>query len=129
MKFNLSLLFVLLCALMITSAGCNDGETVTAGGSEVVIQEPGDPTDPGNTVRQPVSGSNPPDPDQGLYSHLYYLDESQPHYGSAQDYIDQGHPVNLDLFFSQLYVPTRMFDQGFYTQSGTLLTTPSGDTL
>lgn len=108
-------------------ASCfSNGESVEAGSSLVTIGNPGDP---GNTVCDPLSGSNPTAPDQGLYSQLYYLNEDEPPLYSAQDYVDGAHAAGLDLFFSELNVPTRMFNQGFFTQSGVPLTTPGGNTL
>lgn len=40
-----------------------------------------------------------------------------------------GMPVDVAIFFGRLFVPTRFFDRGFETQSGTLITNAAGNTL
>ncbi len=47
----------------------------------------------------------------------------------ASSYLDLGTAVDVTLFFSRLFVPTRFFDRGFETQDGTLITNASGNTL
>ncbi len=59
--------------------------------------------------------------DRGLVGNLLYLEDHQPRYTSARDYITNGTPVQSTLYFDKLYIPTRAFDLGFYTQDGTLV--------
>ncbi|MDZ4660727.1 MAG: hypothetical protein SGJ18_03825 [Pseudomonadota bacterium] len=63
-------------------------------------------------------GTDPIDPDSGLQSDIYYLDQSQPRYKSVDEFISFGHRSNNPLFLSQLNVPTRMFDVGFLIDGG-----------
>jgi hypothetical protein len=41
-----------------------------------------------------------------------------PRYTSVRDYIDNGVPVQSTLYFDKIFIPTRRFDLGFYTQEG-----------
>jgi hypothetical protein len=50
-------------------------------------------------------------------------------YNGVEDFLQMSTPVDVQLFFDQLNVPTRPFDQGFLTQDGSLLTLPDGTTL
>lgn len=66
----------------------------------------------------------------GVHGQLYYLTPSQPRYTNVFDYFANGtHVSDLDIFLSQIYIPTRPFDRGFVTASGTTIQTLEGDTL
>src|SRR6185437_1833562 len=74
------------------------------------------PSDPSKTVCDPLGNGSSPTPVQGLYGKLYYLAPDQTQYGDVEDYISHGLQVDADLYFSQLNVPTRLFNLGFVTQ-------------
>jgi hypothetical protein len=84
-------------------------------------------------VCDPLDGgtSNPGDPHfgQGLKASLYYLRDDQPRYQHVEDYINNGMKADQFLFFRQLNVPTRTFDHGFPTESGSLVKRDDGQTL
>lgn len=84
-------------------------------------------------VCDPFDGgtSNPSDPNfgRGLKASLYYLRDDQPRYQHAEDYINNGMKADQFLFFKQLNVPTRTFDNGFPTESGSLVKRDDGATL
>jgi hypothetical protein len=66
----------------------------------------------------------------GLLSHLYYTPAGGDTYGDVESYITMDPVAPADLFFNQLNVPTRSFDEGFSTQNGTVLVDPeTGNTL
>ncbi len=109
---------------MLVLTGClNEG-----GGSEgetEVVAEPGEVpppplTPPERTVCDPFeAGSSARD--RGLVGHLLFLKDDQPRYTHVDDYIENGHPIQSTVYFDRLYIPTRAFDLGFYTQDGTLV--------
>ena len=79
---------------------------------------------------------NPPDPrsNVGLKGSLYYILPNQ--LGSTNlnnlkvnDYFNLGYKSNQTVFLSQLNVPTRIFDQGFATESGAPVKDDNGDIL
>jgi len=83
-----------------------------------------------NTVCNPMgSGGSNTEPTQGLQANLYYLDASQPRYTDVADMINNGHQSDKNLFFSQLYIPTRLFTEGFPLQSGGMIQDDSGNDL
>ncbi|OFZ84891.1 MAG: hypothetical protein A2603_11850 [Bdellovibrionales bacterium RIFOXYD1_FULL_55_31] len=65
----------------------------------------------------------------GLEAKLFSAENGKHQFKKASDYLRYGKMADVDLFFNQLYVPTRPFDQGFMTQDGSLLKTENGDTL
>ena len=115
-------LFLLMGAFL---TGCLDEGSGSEDATQVVA-DPGDVappplTSPERTVCDPFSvGSTAQD--RGLVGHLLYLEDDQPRYTRIQDYLDHGQPIQSTLYFDQLYVPTRAFDLGFYTQQGELVT-------
>ncbi|MES2769183.1 MAG: hypothetical protein V4596_08560 [Bdellovibrionota bacterium] len=84
-------------------------------------------------VCDPFDGgpSNPTDPNygRGLKANLYYLRDDQPRYQHVADYINSGMRADQFLFFTQLNVPTRMFNIGFPTESGSLVKRDDGQVL
>jgi len=90
----------------------------------------GESIDPSTTVCDPFSSNQNTHREYGLKGSLYYLSPDQPQYTYTSEYLQQGHKVEgLNLFLSQLYVPTRAFDKGFINQNSQVLQTPNGDTL
>lgn len=82
------------------------------------------------TVCNPMgSGGSNTEPTQGLKADLYYLGASQPRYTDVTSMINNGHHSNSNLFFSQLFIPTRYFTEGFPLQSGGLVKDDSNNAL
>lgn len=141
-KLNVGLRLLLLATcltltacLLVPDGGDESGSTVD------IVPVPALVPDPSTYVCNPMDGeeSNLPR-EQGIRGMLYYLDSSQPRYGTVADYLTYGHfaqaidrntnePTEIALFFNQLYIPTRPFDRGFVTQGGQALQTPEGNTL
>lgn len=84
-------------------------------------------------VCDPFDGgpSNPGDPNygRGLKANLYYLQDNQPRYQHVLEYINNGFKADQFLFFTQLNIPTRMFNTGFPTESGSLVKRDDGSML
>ncbi len=97
-----------------------DPDSLACGVFDPDSPDPSDPTDPSVDERQ-----------QGVVAELFYRDPSvHPRFPSTRNYIEQGiHVEGLRLFFNRLHVPTRPFDRGFITRSGTPIQTLQGDTL
>lgn len=74
-------------------------------------------------------GEDPPSPQQGIKAELYYRGSGQPRYYKAQDYIDFTTKSDANLFFSEMFVPTRMFSEGFATQTSGVLNDDAGNKL
>ncbi len=100
-----------------------------APGSPNSPDSPDEPNDPGNTVCNPFGEGETVSRTQGLHGRLFYLPESAPRYSSVGDYLANGIDPGLNLFFNQLYTPTRPFDRGFVAQDGSVLKAPDGSTL
>jgi hypothetical protein len=71
----------------------------------------------------------------GLKASLFYFndsevaDKSNLPYRSVGDFFTKGHPANVDVYLSYVYVPTRAFSLGFQTTDGAILTRPDGTKL
>ncbi len=129
MFLNFGWFFFFFFLLMPLLTGCGLPAQVQAGGSTVDIVGNDSSTKPNNAVCSPLGGAGSLGGNHGIQADLYYLDPSLPHFGHVSDYIGQGTKVNASLFFNQVNVPTRPFDDGFVTTTGTVLTTPEGNTL
>ncbi|PIS10171.1 MAG: hypothetical protein COT73_10815 [Bdellovibrio sp. CG10_big_fil_rev_8_21_14_0_10_47_8] len=81
------------------------------------------------TVCDPFSGNTPPTPEQGIKASLFYSGIGVPRYYSAQNYIDQATPSVQSLFFTDMNVPTRMFSEGFSTQTSSVVQDDLGNKL
>lgn len=77
-----------------------------------------DPFDPGT-----------PGPNDGLVAQLYYRGQGQNRWYSVNDFINQGQKSQQKLFFSSLNVPTRIFNMGFPSETGTSVKDDSGTAL
>lgn len=124
--------FIYIGAVSLLLSACLPKDSVVEGGTEAVIEPEESPRDPDTVVCDPFDpdSSSETSRTQGVLGHLYYLDDTQPHYSKVSDYIEFGHAVtDIDLYFNQLYIPTRPFDRGFVTQGGYAITTLQGDTL
>lgn len=66
---------------------------------------------------------------KGLKANLSYAITGTPRYYSSKDYVEKTWQSDKTLFFSQLSVPTRLFNTGFITESGDVLQTDQGTKL
>lgn len=75
------------------------------------------------------TGSSTTDPPFGVKASLHYRQAGQPAWSTVADYINQGQKSTRELFFSDLFVPTRLFDKGFATQSSEVVKDDGGNKL
>ena len=80
-------------------------------------------------VCDPMGGDNDPRSNAGLKADLYWLPAGKPAASSSADLIARGTKSSKNLFFTQLNVPTRLFNTGFTTDSGSTVKDDSGNTL
>ncbi len=115
--FSVSFLFLTGC--LNEGSGSEDSTQIVADPAPVPV--PLDPwTPPERTVCDPFNAGSSAQ-DHGLVGHLLYLKDDQPRYTSVNDYIEYGEPIESTLYFDKMFIPTRAFDLGFYTQDGTLV--------
>jgi hypothetical protein len=81
------------------------------------------------TVCDPMGGDNDPRSNAGLKADLYWLQSNQSGATSTSDLIARGTKSSQNLFFTQLNVPTRLFNQGFNNDLGLPLKDDTGSTL
>jgi hypothetical protein len=81
------------------------------------------------TVCNPMGGTAPADPTSGIHATLSYLSADQPRYTTVSDMMANAHPSNQHLFFTDINVPTRLFNTGFPLQSGGVVNDDSGQAL
>ena len=74
-------------------------------------------------------GGGPTSPKNGIKSELFYRGSGQPRYYRAEDYIAHTTKSEANLFFSDMFVPTRMFSEGFSTQTSGVLKDDNGNKL
>lgn len=131
--FNIFTLILGLFAI----AACSGGET-----SSVEAYQPSD-NEPqvefhhlnvnsfklNKVVCDPMGGSGNPGLDDGLIAELFYLDQTVHQHSQVQDFFDQGTRSTQDLFFTELNVPTRVFDTGFPSQTGSMIKNDDGEEL
>ena len=70
----------------------------------------------------------PVDPGLGLLAKLYYLKAGERYY-SVPEYLSLGERSSQKLFFSEINVPTRLFDTGFPIQTGGVVKNDQGSDL
>jgi len=66
---------------------------------------------------------------QGVQGTLFYRTSSMPIFNKVQDYIDLAQKSDKTLFFADMNVPTRLFSEGFSTQTTGVLMDDSGNKL
>ena len=81
------------------------------------------------TVCDPFGDNPDPRSNQGLKAQLWWLESGTPRQNNVAAMIAKGKKSERDLFFSQLNVPTRMFDQGFANETGSTVKSDDGTTL
>lgn len=120
---------VILAIFCFSLAGCLLDQ-VNEDGTVVEIQPEQPAPDPNSYVCNPLDdGSGNLDADLGLHGELYYVPTGSPTPASAAEYMSSAVKVDVDLFFNQLFIPTRPFDRGFVTQGGITLTAADGSQL
>jgi hypothetical protein len=87
------------------------------------------PPTPGGGPGICIPGGGPGTPTTGLVGYLYYLNDGQPRYTSAADYMANGHKVSNPLFLNRLALPTVLFTNGFQYESGQWLSREDGTRL
>lgn len=112
-------------------SGClTESGTGTESGSTVVSEPDATPqADPERTVCDPFKTNSPQARDRGLVGNLLFLSDDQPRYSNIADFMNNAHVAEVNIYLDRLFMPTRPFDRGFYTQSGTLVTNANGNTL
>ncbi len=80
-------------------------------------------------VCDPMGGGGGTTAKQGIKAELFSRSQSQARFYKAQDYVDFTTKADQTLFFSEMFVPTRMFDVGFTTQTSGVLKNDVGQTL
>lgn len=80
-------------------------------------------------VCDPMGDGGGASPQRGIKAELYYRSQNQPRYYRAQDYIDHTTKSDQNLFFTNMFVPTRMFNVGFTTETSSVLKDDTGQTL
>ncbi|MGE0616207.1 MAG: hypothetical protein AB7P04_11255 [Bacteriovoracia bacterium] len=83
-----------------------------------------------NVVCDPLGqGGSAGGAENGVRATLKYLGSNSPQYSSVSQMQAYGVPVDAAIYFNRVFVPTRMFSEGFATQDGTLLQNAEGETL
>lgn len=132
---NKFLILLLLTIAAFAVSGClTDSGKGTESGSTVVSNPDSTPpsspsADPERTVCDPFSTNSPQARDRGLIGNLFYLSDDQPRYDNMADIMANAHIAEANIYLDRLFIPTRPFDRGFYTQSGTLVTNSDGNAL
>lgn len=70
-----------------------------------------------------------PGPNDGLVAQLYYRGQGQNRWYSTTDFISQGQKSQQKMFFSSLNVPTRIFEMGFPSETGSHVQDDAGNRL
>lgn len=80
-------------------------------------------------VCDPLGGSPGTRLKNGIEASLAFRGATQPRWYSTQDYLNQGVKSDKTLFFTDLFVPSRMFTQGFATQTSSVVQNDLGEKL
>lgn len=81
------------------------------------------------TVCDPFGGIPAENLQQGIRASLHYLMNGQAPLNRSSDYVTFARKSDQKLFFADINVPTRMFDQGFATQTKDVLKDDNGTKL
>lgn len=121
--------FSVTASLALSMSACDELPLLTtAGNSTIGVFEAADPT---RTVCDPLGGSSGSGSIRsGLKASLSFIPNgSTSMYSDVESFFRRTTHVDADLYFNQLYVPTRAFDRGFVTQSGFTIQNQEGNTL
>ncbi len=80
-------------------------------------------------VCDPMGGNGNPGPGDGLIAELFYLDTKAHQFKGVQDFFDNGTRSTQKLFFTDINVPTRVFDTGFPSETGSVVQNDEGEDL
>ncbi len=67
--------------------------------------------------------------DKGVKASLFYQPAGQPRLSNSMDYVTKAHASGQKLFFADLNVPTRLFNQGFASQTHDVVNDDQGQKL
>lgn len=81
------------------------------------------------TVCNPWSGGVVDSSENGIKARLAHRGVAHPIWTLSSDYLSKGQASNRTLFFTDLNVPTRNFDQGFSTQTTSVVRDDMGEKL
>lgn len=127
LSFLVSTAFAVSGCLTESGTGTESGSTVVTEPDATPPQSPS--ADPERTVCDPFKTNSPQARDRGLVGNLFYLTDDQPRYNNLADFLNNAHVAEANIYLDRLFIPTRPFDRGFYTQAGSLVTNASGTTL
>jgi hypothetical protein len=77
-------------------------------------------------VCDPMGGPGTQGATDGLIAQLFYLKQGQSHYQDVASYINLGTASTQKLFFSQINIPTRVFNTGFPKETGGIVQNDEG---
>lgn len=80
-------------------------------------------------VCDPMGGPIGTNLKNGIEARLNYRGATQPRWYSAGEYLNKGVKSDKRLYFTDLFVPTRMFSEGFATQTSSVVTDDVGEKL
>lgn len=130
--FSFVKVFILSLGLVFFVTGCLDEGRGREGDTEVVVEpdetSPPPLTSPERTVCDPFE-SGVSTRDRGIVGQLFYLEEDQPLYTHTNEYFEQGQVIPSTIYLDRLFIPTRAFDLGFYTETGEIVLNSSGEPL
>ena len=114
--------------LLVSCLGDQSSQGAEAGTTVVNEPTPGQPlsplTPPERTICDPFNTNSPSAQDRGVVANMVWLDDTmpprngQPALAHTSDYFTIGNVVQSTLYFDRIFVPTRAFDLGFFTQDG-----------
>lgn len=128
---NISLAFV----GFLVGAGCSQGSNESSLQSESLSTAVGfskfnvNRNPMNKTVCDPFTGGESQDPQKGIKASLFYRGKNMPIFSTAQKYVDNGYKSSQVLFFTDMYVPTRMFSEGFSNQTSAVVKDDDGNKL
>lgn len=131
MKTTTSSLLLLGAALLLSSCGSKDKEAAQLGqrtlGAPLKYSKLNLNANPLNkTVCDPFNSIPADNLQQGIRASLHYRTEGMPIFNTSEDFVTFAKKSDQKLFFADLNVPTRKFEEGFSTQSNDVLKDDKG---
>lgn len=80
-------------------------------------------------VCDPFTGGSAASLEKGIQGQLFYKTSTLPIFHDVESYMNQAQKSDKTLFFADMNVPTRLFSEGFSTQTTGVLTDDSGNKL
>lgn len=81
------------------------------------------------TVCEPFGGGGVTNPEKGIMASLFYVGAGGEQLHNSQDFLTKAIRSRQQLFFSDMNVPTRMFTEGFSTQTSDVIKDDAGEKL